>query len=287
MPLPAPLLRQKSNVCKNDFGHVLVMAGSPRMLGAACLTSLAAMRSGAGLVTAAIPIGLQLTLQKKLSSVVMSLPVAQTRGMTFSLKAARDLLATASRFTSAAIGPGLTRDSSTQNFARRMIVEYPLPMVVDADAINALQGHVKLLLKAKALRILTPHAGEMSRLLKHHPGVTQKDRIKTAEDFARTYHVVLVLKGNKTVVASPDGRSYINTTGNPGMATAGSGDVLTGMIAALLAQGLSGFDAALWGVKLHGQAADNVIHKRLPASLMANDIIDAILLRKGNHARFS
>ena len=243
------------------------------MLGAACLTSLAAMRAGAGLVTAAVPRGLNLTLQEKISHVVMTWPVMQTRAMTFSSAAAAQIIGCIRKFNAVAIGPGLTLDPSTVNFVRRMVALCPLPMVVDADALNALEGHTDILLKAKASRILTPHPGEMARLTGIGRAEIEKDRKGVAGTFARRYGCVLVLKGHGTVVAGPDGRIYVNTTGNPGMATAGAGDVLTGMIAAFLAQGLSLFEAAKWGVYLHGKAGDRMAKKHGQAGMIATDLI--------------
>ena len=276
MRLPVPLLRQKNNVHKNDFGHVLVAAGSPTMLGAACLTSLAAMRAGAGLVTAAVPEGLNLTLQKKIAYVVMTFPVAQTRGMAFSFSAAAQILRRINKFNAVAIGPGLSLDPSTARFVRRMILMCPCSMVVDADALNAIAGHADILLQAKGPRILTPQPGEMSRLTGIGRDQIEHDRKDVARKFARQYRCVLVLKGHRTVVASPDGKVHVNTTGNSGMATAGAGDVLTGMIAALLAQGLAPFEAARWGVYLHGKAGDAAAKAKGKAGLIAGDLIDQI-----------
>ena len=274
MRLPALLSRHKSNVHKNDFGHVLVMAGSPAMLGAACLTSLAAMRAGAGLVTAAVPRGLNLTLQRKLAHVVMTCPLPQTRQMTFSAAAAGILLKNISRFNAAAIGPGLSLQPSTVRFIRRMVVKCPLPMVVDADALNAMVGHTELLAKARGLRVLTPHAGEMARLAGLSPKEGDSFAHKTLLDLASRWNSVVLLKGPRTRVVSPEGVSYVNTTGNSGMATAGSGDVLTGIIAAFLAQGLGPFEAARWGAFIHGQAGDRAAEAKGRVSLIASDIID-------------
>ena len=273
MRLPALLLRPKNNVHKNDFGHVLVVAGSPAMLGAACLTSLAAMRSGAGLVTAAVPKGLNLTLQKKISHVVMTWPVPQTRSMAFAFAAAAVILGRIGKFNVVAIGPGLSVNPSTTRFVRRMVAACPVPMVVDADALNALAGHTDILLEAKAPRVLTPHPGEMARLMGVNRGMIESDREGIARRYARQYRCVVVLKGHRTVVASPDGKVYINTTGNAGMATAGTGDVLPGMIAAFLAQGLSPFEASKSAVYLHGRAGDRVSRKHPKASMIALDLI--------------
>jgi NAD(P)H-hydrate epimerase len=265
MPLPAPLSRVDPRLSKKDFGHVLVIAGSAPMLGAAALCSLAAMRSGAGLVTAAVGKDLNSTLQKKISNVVMTKPLAQSKAGTFSAKAFGQIKKIWDNFDAIAIGPGLGRDFGVGQLARKLIIHCPKPLVVDADALFALAGHTPILLKAKAARVLTPHPGEMSRLTKQSPGA-----------FARQHHCVLLLKGHRTIVAGPKGQTYINQTGNVGMATAGSGDVLTGMIAALLGQGLKPFEAACWGAYLHGKAGDRAARRKSKAGMIASDIIDCI-----------
>jgi len=149
-------------------------------------------------------------------------------------------------------------------------------MVVDADALNALAGHTDILRQAKGPRILTPHPGEMGRLMGVDRHVIERNRKAIAKEFAQRYKCVLVLKGHRTVVASPEGKIYINTTGNAGMATAGAGDVLTGMIAAFLAQRLPLFKAAQWGVYLHGKAGDRVAKEYSKAGMIAVDLIKEI-----------
>jgi hydroxyethylthiazole kinase-like uncharacterized protein yjeF len=225
MPLPAPLLRGNSRSSKKDFGHPLIIAGSPSMLGAAALSSLAAMRSGAGMVTVAVPRGLNLTLQEKISNVIMTQPLAQGRAGAFSLKAYDQLKKIWDRFDAIAIGPGLGRDPGTQQFVRQVIIHCPKPLLIDADALFALGPRLSILLKAKGPRVLTPHAGEMSRLTGQSIEEIDASRLKTTRDFAHHYNCVLLLKGHRTVVASAQGKTYINHTGNMGMATAGSGDV--------------------------------------------------------------
>ena len=246
------------------------------MLGAAALSSLAAMRSGAGLVTAAVPRDLNLILQKKISNVVMTKPLAQTRQGAFSLKAYDQLKKIWDGFDAIAIGPGLGRQSATLQLARQVIIHCPKPLVVDADALFALANHTDILLKAKGPRILTPHCGEMSRLNGLSVKEIEASRLKTACDFACQHHCVLLLKGHRTVIASPDGKTYINTTGNAGMATAGSGDVLTGMISAFLGQGIAPFEAACRGAYLHGAAGDQVVKAKFKTGMIATDIIDQI-----------
>ena len=246
------------------------------MLGAAALSSLAAMRSGAGLVTVAVPKDLNLTLQKKISNVVMTKPLAQSPTGAFSLKAYDQLKKIWDQFDAIAIGPGLGRKPATQQLARQVIIHCPKPLVIDADALFALAGHTQILFKAKAARVLTPHCTEMSRLTNLSSKEIEASRLKTARDFARRYNCVILLKGHRSVVASPGGETYINHTGNVGMATAGSGDVLTGMITAFLGQGMGPFDAAKYGAYYHGKAGDLAAREKSKASIIASDIIEQI-----------
>ena len=276
MPLPTPLLRLDAQAHKNTYGHVLVLAGSRSMLGAPALCGLAAMRCGAGLVTLGIARDLNLTLQKKISPVMMTLPLAQTRNRSLSARAWGTLQKHLSRFQAVALGPGLGREKSTKNFILKITAAANQPLVIDADGLNALSSDLQCLRRARSVRILTPHPGEMSRLISRPTKDINKNRQKTARAFAREHGVILVLKGAPTVVASADGEFYLNSTGNSGMATAGSGDVLTGMIAALLAQGCNGFEAARWGVYLHGLAGDLAAKTRGRAGMIASDIITQI-----------
>lgn len=276
MPRPSVLSRRNPHLHKNNFGHVLVIAGSPSMLGACALCSLAAMRAGAGLVTAAVPQSLNLTLQKKIAPIIMTLPLPQTPQRAFAAKGFLVLKKVFAKFNSIAIGPGLGLYPSTRTLVYQMVEHYPGAMVVDADGLNALSLNLGILKKAKGVRILTPHSGEMGRLTGQSVKAIESDRRKIALDFAKKNGCILVLKGHRSLVASPEGKVFLNTTGNVGMATAGSGDVLTGMIAAFLAQGMSAFEAAKWGVYYHGQAGDLAVQNKSKASLIATDIIEGI-----------
>ena len=246
------------------------------MLGAAALTSLAAMRAGAGLVTAAVPASLNAPVQKKISNVVMTLPLKETREQTVSADAFAQIHRKYDQFDVLAIGPGLSRHPATQRLVLKIIGTSPNPLVIDADALYALAGHTEILRKTATLKVLTPHLGEMARLINRSKDYIAKNRRQTALEFARKYGCTLLLKGHRTVVASPQGKIYINTTGNAGMATAGSGDVLTGMIAALLGQGLTGFEAAKFGAWWHGKAGDLAAKSKTRAAMIAADIIDNI-----------
>ncbi len=278
MPLPAPLLRQIPNVYKNQFGHVLILAGSPHMLGAAALCGLAAMRSGAGLVTIGVPKSLNSVLQKKISAVIMTLSLKETLLQTISLSAYSSLKKELKNFQAIALGPGLSQHLSTQRFIIKVIETASQSLVIDADALNAISQNLKCLRKTSSIKILTPHPGEMSRLVALKKEFIEKNRIQVAKDFAMKYKCVLVLKGYRTVVASPQGKIYINKTGNPGMATAGSGDVLTGIIIAFLGQGLSGFEAAKWATYFHGKAGDLTAKKKTKIAMIASDMIDSLPL---------
>ncbi|MDE1920407.1 MAG: NAD(P)H-hydrate dehydratase [Candidatus Omnitrophica bacterium] len=276
MPLPAPLSRVKPQLSKKDFGRVLIIAGSPSMLGAAALSSLGALRSGAGLVTAAVPSGLNLTLQEKISHCVMTMPLAQSSNGAFAAGAIAPLKKVWDAFDALAVGPGIGRSPGALALARKIIIHCPKPLVIDADALFALTGHTDILRRARSPRILTPHTGEMSRLTGLSSHEIEAARKKTAGDFARRYNCVLLLKGHRTVVATPQGKTYINRSGNVGMATAGSGDVLTGIITAFAAQGLSPSEAARWGACVHGKAGDRAARLKSKAGMIASDIIECI-----------
>lgn len=279
MRLPAPLLRRKINACKSDFGHILVVAGSARYSGAAVLCAHAAMRAGAGLVTLAIPEGINNAAIKIKPREVMTLPLPQTSDGALSLKAFPALKKFFNNVDVIVVGPGMDRHASTLALARQIIATTDKSLVIDADALFALKGHLSLLRTARTAHwatVLTPHPGEMSRLLEVSVEALQRKRKAIAEKFALAYNVTIVLKGSGTVVTQRGKKTFINSTGNPGMATAGSGDVLAGIIAAFLGQGLSAFDAAKYGVYLHGLAGDLAAKEKTQISLIASDIIEKL-----------
>lgn len=275
MRLPAPLLRRNPKAYKNQFGHVLVIAGSSRMLGAAALCGLSAFRTGAGLVTIGVPLSLNSTLQSKIPNEIMTLPLPESTGH-LDVRAVAVLEKQWNKYQVMAIGPGLGQRPSTKRLVLNIIRQCPLPLVVDADALNFLSEDPNVLMQAQGARILTPHPGEMARLTGLSMNDIENNRLKTAKEFAKRYHCVLVLKGSQTVVASALGQTFINRTGNSGMATAGAGDVLTGMIAALIGQGLDPFESAKHGCHWHGRAGDLAARTFGKASLIASDIIDNI-----------
>ena len=287
MRLPAQLLQRKVDSHKGDFGHIFVLAGSARFSGAAVLCAYAAIRSGSGLVTLGIPKSLNNAIIKIKPKEVMTLPLPETRESTLSISSYKKIKDFAKDIDVLVVGPGLTQNKSTQALIRKIISKINKPTIIDADGLNALVGHLNLLRvtgylpvrqagELRVTRILTPHPGEVARLLKISVDKVQKNREDVTQRFARDYKATVVLKGHNTVVADYRGNCYVNKTGNPGMATAGSGDALTGMIAAFLGQGLDAFEAAKYAVYLHGLAGDLAAKEKTQISMIASDIIDKI-----------
>jgi NAD(P)H-hydrate epimerase len=256
---------------KGTMGHLLVVAGSDEKSGAAAMTCSAALRTGCGLVTCAWPA----SVTRSLPVEVMTLPLPATRGA-LSAAAWAPLQAAMVGKHAIAIGPGLAVEDETQALVRRLIAEVSIPMVVDADGLNALASDLSILKRRHGPLILTPHPGEMARLLGTSSEAVQKRRFDVASDFAKEWNVIVVLKGAHTLVAAPDGSIAINTTGNPGMATAGTGDVLTGVISSLLAQDLAPWDAARLGVYLHGLSGDLAARACGEVGLIASDLIERL-----------
>ncbi|MFH1771253.1 MAG: NAD(P)H-hydrate dehydratase [Candidatus Omnitrophota bacterium] len=266
------LPKRKLDTHKGDYGFVLVAGGSPGLTGAVCLCANAALRIGAGLVKAAVPQSLYAIFEIKLTE-SMTLPLAD-KGGCFCKKSFKDLSGTLDRIDTISIGPGAGCNTETKEFFYKIIEEIDKPIVIDADALNALAENIDILKRRKSKRmILTPHLGEFSRLTGISADKIKRHRKELAKKFALKYNLVLVLKGQRTIVT--DGRKlYENRTGNPGMATAGSGDVLTGIISGLLAQGIDVFDAAKLGVYLHGLSGDLAAKDKTQYCLIASDIID-------------
>ncbi len=260
---------------KGTFGHVLVIAGSVGKTGAAALTSLAAQRVGAGLVTLAVPHSLNDILEVKLTE-VMTEPLPETEARTIGREALDRLLRLAEGKSAVAIGPGLGSHPSTQKLVHELLGSLRLPVVLDADGINALAGQADLLAGAAGPLILTPHPGELSRLLAVARDEVIRRRVSLAQEVAERFHVMLVLKMARTVIASPSGDAVIAPTGNPGMATGGTGDVLTGLIAGLLAQGVEPGLAARAGVYIHGLAGDLAAERMGQEAMLAGDLLDHV-----------
>jgi NAD(P)H-hydrate epimerase len=260
---------------KGLFGHLLVIAGSVGKTGAAVMTGLSALRVGSGLVTIATPASLNNILEAKLTE-VMTFPLPETDVQSIALSAENILIKLMPMMSAIAIGPGLSVHPETVRLVRRLITKSERPMVIDADALNSLAGYLDILKRSKVPLILTPHPGEMARLIGKTSKDVQKDRIRIAHDFAMKHRVYLVLKGARTVFSDPDGNIYINTSGNPGMATAGTGDVLTGIIAGLISQGIDPLSALKSGVHIHGLAGDLSAEELGDMGMIACDIIERI-----------
>lgn len=261
---------------KGTYGHAGLIAGSVGKTGAAAMAAKAALRVGAGLVTVAIPSSVNDVLEAKLLE-AMTVPMPETKARTFSRTAFDRLTAFIAARTAIAIGPGLSTHPETVDLVQALVKQLDRPAVLDADALNALAGRASLLTECKTPPILTPHPGEMARLeTDATPQSVNADRIGTATRFARERGVFVVLKGARTVIARPDGAVAICPTGNPGMATAGTGDVLTGIIVGLLAQGLPSWEAACVATYLHGYAGDLAAATSGQAGLIAGDVIEQI-----------
>lgn len=266
---------------KGSYGRVLVVAGSTGMTGAAALASEAALRVGAGLVTLAIPQSLNTILEVKLSE-VMTLPLPETEAGSLAESSTSTILEYAKKTKSLlAIGPGLSQHPETMTLVHQLVKENKeqglgLRMVIDADGLNALAQATDLISLLGTEIVLTPHPGEMARLTNIPISTLESNRIGTAEKFANQYGVTLVLKGAPTVTSNPNGETWVNSTGNAGMATAGMGDVLTGIIAGLMAQNMSSETAAVLGVYLHGLAGDIAAEKLGMHGLIAGDVLQAV-----------
>jgi hydroxyethylthiazole kinase-like uncharacterized protein yjeF len=260
---------------KGDLGHLLVIGGSLGKAGAAVMTARSALRSGAGLVTVAAPAGIVPVIQQQIVE-AMCFPAAESIDGTLGMGADEELAKAANSRAACAMGPGLTTHHETVQAVRALVRSVRVPLVIDADGLNALAGGTEVLKKRKAPVVVTPHPGEMARLLGIPSSEVQQDRIGIAERFARDNHITVVLKGAGTVVAAPSGDVFVNTTGNPGMATGGTGDALTGIIGSLLAQGYGTVWAACLGVYLHGIAGDLAAAEKGEAGMIAGDLIEKI-----------
>jgi ADP-dependent NAD(P)H-hydrate dehydratase / NAD(P)H-hydrate epimerase len=301
------------NSYKGDYGHILVVAGSRGKTGAALMTARACLRSGSGLVTIAVPESLMDIFQSRVTE-EMVLPLPDKGDGTLDSPASEVILEFASRRADViAIGPGIGVSPETEDIMNTLVLSSAIPLVIDADGLNSLNNAHETLGSAKAPIVVTPHPGEMARILKHASEVRsqdsefrlqkpefrdesatgietegkeqkamvtiediEKDRINAALFFSQGTGVCTVLKGVPTIVADADGHAYINTSGNPGMATAGSGDVLTGIIASFIGQGMNTSSASALGVYMHGLAGDLAAEDKGEQSLVASDIILAL-----------
>ncbi len=261
---------------KGSFGHVLTIGGSLGKSGAAAMAGMAALRAGAGLSTVATPRSV-LPLVAGFAAELMTEPLPETEAGSISLLATEHgrLDAILHGKTVIALGPGISRHPGTVQFIHAILDKYPLPMVLDADGLNAFEGHAERLNGRARPLVLTPHPGEMARLSGSSTQQVQQDRIGVARAFAHDHHCVVVLKGHRTLVAEPDGHVWVNLTGNPGMASGGTGDVLTGLTAGMIAQFpndlVRAVCAAVW---LHGYAGDRAAADLSEQALTATSLLD-------------
>jgi len=271
------LTKRESNTHKGNYGHVLVVGGSPGMTGAVYLAATGALKAGAGLVTAAIPRSLNSILEQKLTE-VMTKPLPENDKGFLGRDSLEPILEMIKSVDTIVIGPGMSVSIEGETLLKELMPQIKIPIVLDADGLNLLSRIVasdkEFLKKIQAEIIFTPHPGEMARLCQINIQEIQKDRLTIGEKFAKEWGVILVLKGSKTLIASPKGKTFLNITGNPGMSTGGTGDVLAGIIGALLGQGFNMDTAAAMGVFLHGYAADKAVKQTGEYSLTAMDIID-------------
>ncbi len=263
------------NTHKGDYGHLLVIAGSVGKTGAAAMACQAALRMGAGLVTLAIPKSLNGIMEMKLTE-VMTEPLPETPKQTLSLRAFSTLVRLCENKKAVIIGPGLGTFKETQSLVLKLIKALDLPIILDADGLTALATQPKILPIANRSLILTPHPGEMARLIRSQVKEVLEDRIGLSRNFSQSQRVHLVLKGHPTLISTPKGEVFINPTGNPGMASGGTGDVLTGMIGGLVCQGFDILPSVQIAVYLHGMAGDEGAQEKGEKSLIATDIIEKI-----------
>lgn len=267
--------RRAPDAHKGSCGHALLFAGSLGMTGAAMLSARAALRVGAGLVTVAGPESLNPILETALPE-ILTVPLPETDRQSIAATALPYATSLLGRATAVAVGPGLSQHPQTGEFVRGLVAAGPHPLVLDADALNLLAAGERPCFGADRPTILTPHPGEMARLLKRSVREIQADRLAAAREAAATFQALVALKGARTVIATPEGQVAINPTGNPGLASGGTGDVLTGIIVGLLAQGMEPWDAAVAGTYLHGLAADLAVDQGCEAALIAGDVVDKL-----------
>jgi NAD(P)H-hydrate epimerase len=261
---------------KGSYGHVLVIGGSLGKAGSVAMAGMAALRSGAGLSTVATPKSVLATVAG-FHPELMTEPLDETDAGSIAQKAQDHVAALAKNKTVLAIGPGISRHPETSDLVRELVKNSKQPVVLDADGLNAFEGHTQELNGKGRSLVITPHPGEMARLLGCTIAEVQKDRINAARKFAREHELIVVLKGHRTLIAQPGGEVWVNTTGNPGMSTGGTGDILTGMVAGCIAQNPKRiFEAVIAAVYLHGLAGDVACEAIGEHSLVATDLLKAL-----------
>lgn len=272
---------RKKESHKGTFGKIGVVAGSMGMTGACYLASLSALRSGSGLVYNIVPKSIAHILEIKLTETITRKTEDLNKGY-FSIAGLPDIKKALEDVEVVLLGPGVGVDKERMQVIKAIMEHTRKPMILDADGINCLKDDPELLKKREGTTIITPHPGELATLLGVHTSDIQADRVKYATEVSKKFGVITVLKGNETIVCDDEGKVYVNPTGNPGMATAGSGDVLAGIIASLLGQKVGAFRAALAGVYLHGLAGDYAALEKGEYSLIAGDILEQLPLAISN-----
>jgi hydroxyethylthiazole kinase-like uncharacterized protein yjeF len=268
---PRPVAANKGN-----FGHVLVVGGSVGKAGSVAMAAMAALRTGAGLSTVATPKSVLATVAG-FHPEVMTEPLDENDTGTISTRARGQMDQLIKGKTVLAVGPGISRNPETSEFVRGVVAKCKTPLVLDADGLNAFEGQAGELNGKGRTLVITPHPGEMARLAESTVAAVQRDRINVARAFAREHDLIVVLKGHRTLIAQPDGTVWVNTTGNPGMATGGTGDILTGMVAGLIAQNPERIvEAVMAAVHLHGLAGDVARESMGEHSLVATDLVKAL-----------
>ncbi len=262
---------------KGTFGTVLIVAGAEGFTGAAVLSGQAALRGGAGLVHLGVPESLNYIIESKVTEVITK-PLAETEERSLGIEALPRVRELAKGASCVAIGPGLSRHPETKELVKQLLMDIEKPVVLDADGINVLSDDPEILAKRRWPTVITPHPGELGRLIDESPGAINADRVECARRWAAEWGVVLLLKGAPTVTAHPEGYSLMNSSGNAGMASGGTGDVLTGLIAALISQKVEPFSAAAAGAYFHGLAADVAAADVGEAGLTASDILEYLPL---------
>lgn len=258
---------------KGTFGRVFIIAGSAGMTGAAALSGAASVKSGAGLVTVGTPESLNDILEVKLTE-AMTMPLPETSGRCIGITALSKAVKFGNQCNAVVLGPGLSWAAETKQFVRQFVQNCDMSMVLDADGLNALADCPKILNEAQGPVIITPHPGEMARLLSTTLSKIQEDRVAAVKTAAEEFNCTAVLKGAATLIATSEGKLWINPTGNAGMATGGSGDVLSGIIGAFLARGMKPYEAAAAGVYIHGLSGDLAAGEQGEICLTAQDLID-------------
>lgn len=271
-------LREK-NTNKGDFGKVFIVGGSQGMSGSVCLSAMGALRCGSGLVTVGVPKSIKNIVEIKLTeAITMPLPEIEESG-TLSLTALGDIKSKLSHSDVCVFGMGMGKNQDISKLIDSLL-NGSTNFVLDADALGAIAEDMDVLRKHKNRQscqiVITPHPGEMSRLLGESIETIQKARVSVAKEFAKEYGVIVVLKGSDTVIASPDGRVQVNKSGTSGMATAGTGDVLSGVIGSFMGQGLDAFDASVLGAFIHGVAGDLAVRDKGEHGMIASDVIENI-----------